>query len=202
MVAAQPVTQRQFQQRERMMAFFGVALLAFSGVLVALFLRYSLPIQQRLVLGAAADFPVSDRPYAYPAGQLVADLWLVHQTDGWYALGPTVQHPFVRCKVYWVADNHRFEDPCLGVKFALNGAYLEGPTGRHLLRYPVGVNEVGLLLVDLERPLLETETAYIERCMAGLRNQRAPLYSLDWRPARNLDDYCARLWKRSWQAEQ
>ncbi len=43
------------------------------------------------------------------------------------------------CLVNWSHSNHRFEDPCYGAKFQLDGTFIEGPSARDLDRYPLAV---------------------------------------------------------------
>ena len=43
------------------------------------------------------------------------------------------------CLVKWVPLNHRYECPCHGAKFTIDGTYIEGPAPRHLDRYPITI---------------------------------------------------------------
>jgi cytochrome b6-f complex iron-sulfur subunit len=43
------------------------------------------------------------------------------------------------CFVKWVPLNHRYECPCHGAKFELDGTYIEGPAPRHLDRFLITV---------------------------------------------------------------
>jgi cytochrome b6-f complex iron-sulfur subunit len=39
------------------------------------------------------------------------------------------------CLIKWIDLNHRYECPCHGSKFKIDGTYIEGPAPRHLDRY-------------------------------------------------------------------
>jgi cytochrome b6-f complex iron-sulfur subunit len=85
--------------------------------------------------------PASNKwPVRFPSGRY----WLVTLDTGLCALyaGCTFTiKGFLHetCTVKWVLTNHRFECPCCGSKYHLDGTYIEGPAQRGLDRFVVEV---------------------------------------------------------------
>ncbi len=74
---------------------------------------------------------VGEGPREYPD----ARFWLVHTGKGILALYKVCTH--LGCLYKWVPSNFRFECPCHGSKFQLDGTYLEGPAPRDLDRFVI-----------------------------------------------------------------
>jgi cytochrome b6-f complex iron-sulfur subunit len=75
--------------------------------------------------------PRSDTPFFFfPEAQA----WLIPDKSGLLALSAkcTVSR---QCLVKWVDINRRFECPCSGSKFQLDGTYISGPAPRNLDRF-------------------------------------------------------------------
>lgn len=66
-----------------------------------------------------------------------ANLWLSNTDKGLLALSDVCVH--LGCLFKWVDVNFRFECPCHGSKYKVDGTYIEGPAGRSLDRYVVTV---------------------------------------------------------------
>lgn len=127
---------------------FAVLILFFVFTAV-LSLLYALPrpniTMTRVAIGESADFPSMERPYAVTAEE--ANLFIVRTETGWLALNGLT--PFHKsCRFVWTEANQRFEDPCFGSKFTLDGRLLEGPATRNLDQYPI-TEKSGELFVDL-----------------------------------------------------
>jgi cytochrome b6-f complex iron-sulfur subunit len=76
------------------------------------------------------DVPASDTaPISKPEGRF----WLSNSTEGFVALYSVCTH--LGCLPKWVDTNFRFECPCHGSKYQLNGRYIEGPAPRSLDRF-------------------------------------------------------------------
>lgn len=73
--------------------------------------------------------PMGEPPISKPAGRF----WLSNPQEGFLALYAVCTH--LGCLPKWVATNNRFECPCHGSKFELDGAYIEGPAPRALDRF-------------------------------------------------------------------
>jgi cytochrome b6-f complex iron-sulfur subunit len=72
-------------------------------------------------------------PKTVPEGRL----HLVNTEEGLLSLYAVCTH--LGCLPKWNVDNHRFECPCHGSKFELNGDYIEGPAPRGLDRFSTTV---------------------------------------------------------------
>lgn len=57
-------------------------------------------------------------------------LWLCHTPAGLYAFDDYCTH--LGCTIKWVPTNQRFECPCHGAKFLLDGTCIGGPARRNL----------------------------------------------------------------------
>ena len=81
---------------------------------------------------AANSLPAPDSgPVEYPE----VKLWLVNTNQG--ALGIYKVCTHLGCLYKWVPTNTRFECPCHGSKFELDGTYVEGPAPRDLDRFEI-----------------------------------------------------------------
>jgi nitrite reductase/ring-hydroxylating ferredoxin subunit len=63
--------------------------------------------------------------------------WLVNANGGLLALD--VKCPRHNCLAKWSSSNHRFECPCCGGKYELDGTFIEGPATRGMDQYPITV---------------------------------------------------------------
>jgi len=68
-------------------------------------------------------------PVTVPSGRF----HITHNADGMRALYQVCTH--LGCLPKWVPTNFRFECPCHGSKFQLNGNWIEGPAPRNLDRF-------------------------------------------------------------------
>jgi cytochrome b6-f complex iron-sulfur subunit len=74
--------------------------------------------------------PVGSAPNSFPAGRFhVSNV----PDEGVVALYGVCTH--LGCLPKWVETNFRFECPCHGSKYELNGRYIEGPAPRSLDRF-------------------------------------------------------------------
>ena len=81
---------------------------------------------------SASELPEKDSgPEDNPQGRF----WFSNTDDGIAALYKVCTH--LGCLFKWVDTNHRFECPCHGSKFQLNGIYIEGPAPRSLDRFEI-----------------------------------------------------------------
>jgi cytochrome b6-f complex iron-sulfur subunit len=78
--------------------------------------------------------PAGSAPVRYPAGKF----WLSNTSEGLLAISMVCTH--LGCLFAWVPTNDRFECPCHGSKFQLNGKYIEGPAPRSLDRFALTVD--------------------------------------------------------------
>lgn len=81
-----------------------------------------------------AELPaVNDPPLSVAAGRFHVS----NTENGLLALYGVCTH--LGCLPKWVPTNTRFECPCHGSKFELNGSYIEGPAPRGLDRFVVSI---------------------------------------------------------------
>jgi cytochrome b6-f complex iron-sulfur subunit len=106
----------------------------------ALFL-FALPRFKPGEFGGAFDVPASllPAPGSPPLANDAGRFWLSNTDQGVYALYKVCTH--LGCLYKWASLNNRFECPCHGSKFQLNGTYIEGPAPRSLDRFVVQVQD-------------------------------------------------------------
>lgn len=121
--------------------FAVVGLFAFA--IIAGLIWYALPRNypgQYFNAGFVTDYPPSDIPYH------LRDIpgWVVN-IDGEIVVfdGRTTHKP---CLYAWNAANLRFEDPCHGSKYRLDGLLLEAPARRDLDRYEYSIQNGELIV--------------------------------------------------------
>jgi cytochrome b6-f complex iron-sulfur subunit len=79
---------------------------------------------------SSADVPaLGSRPTDIPEGKI----WLSNSDQGIVALYKVCTH--LGCLFKWVDANGRFECPCHGSKYQVDGTYIEGPAPRSLDRF-------------------------------------------------------------------
>jgi cytochrome b6-f complex iron-sulfur subunit len=74
---------------------------------------------------------VGEGPKEFPE----AKIWLVNTEKGILAIYKVCTH--LGCLYKWVPSNFRFECPCHGSKFQLDGTFIEGPAPRDLDRFVI-----------------------------------------------------------------
>ena len=116
--------------RELIAYLYLLSLLVFGGGMMVMLGVFSLPRQEVVYLGELTDFPASETPY------------LVENVNGWLAHSDDRLQVFtwlttdrMACYYTWSDVTRRFEDPCSGSKYTLDGRYIEGPALRDLDRY-------------------------------------------------------------------
>lgn len=127
-------------RREFLYYIWGASIALFMGEAVAGFVWFALPRFKAGQFGGvftygAKDIPeVGAAPLNIPSGRF----WLSNPADeGFVALYGVCTH--LGCLPKWVDTNHRFECPCHGSKYELNGHWIEGPAPRSLDRFKTTV---------------------------------------------------------------
>lgn len=154
--------QNLLNRRELCLYLLLIALFTLIGTLIWIGFRYALPQPKLVVVGNLADFPPSNEPYRYVNDKV--DVYIVNTENKLFAFVPKTPNVW-QCKVRWVSANQRFEEPCLGAKFALTGAYLFGPGVRGLDRYNVHVTATNQLVVDLAQVMIESKEEWVNDCI-------------------------------------
>jgi cytochrome b6-f complex iron-sulfur subunit len=126
-----PITRREF-----LFYVWGASLALFTAETVGIVIWYLLPRFREGEFGgtfsvSASEIPSpGDPPLQRPDGKF----WVSHLENGSIvALYSVCTH--LGCLYAWVDANFRFECPCHGSKFELDGAYIEGPAPRGLDRF-------------------------------------------------------------------
>jgi len=72
-------------------------------------------------------------PNSSPNSNTVGRFWIAQPQEGLVMLYVVCTH--LGCLYKWVGTNNRFECPCHGSKYELDGKYIEGPAPRSLDRF-------------------------------------------------------------------
>jgi len=83
---------------------------------------------------AGSDVPqIGSAPTDIPEGKI----WITNSSEGIVALYKVCTH--LGCLYKWVDANGRFECPCHGSKYEVDGTYIEGPAPRSLDRFAISI---------------------------------------------------------------
>lgn len=96
-------------------------------------------------LGAASALP---RIGIDPEGNTTGKFWLINTDEGPRALYMVCTH--LGCLYKWEPSNNRFECPCHGSKFNLEGHYIEGPAPRSLDQFLIEIVQGGTVVAQTE----------------------------------------------------
>lgn len=155
--------------RQEAMFYFWLAALLWLGMALVGVLIWSVSsasISPLVRVGAVADFPPRARPYSLPIeikGQPSVGVYLVNTGAEILALNAkninTLASYPCEERIVWVPVNGRFEGPCTGDKFALDGKWISvrGEVKRGLQSFPVEIRE-GEIWVDVSQAILGNET--------------------------------------------
>jgi len=126
-------------RREFLYYIWGASMLLLLGEGTAAFIWFALPRFKEGEFGGVFPFgpdvvpSVGDAPQQQPAGRF----WISNTENGLMVLFGVCTH--LGCLPKWVGVNNRFECPCHGSKFELDGTYIAGPAPRRLDRFGVTV---------------------------------------------------------------
>lgn len=129
-VQVAPVTRREF-----LFYVWGASMAMLLGQAGGILIWFMLPrFREGEFGGVFRGITVPDQgsePINVPAGKF----WMSNAEDGVVALYKVCTH--LGCLYAWVGQNDRFECPCHGSKYELDGTWIEGPAPRSLDRFPV-----------------------------------------------------------------
>lgn len=122
-------------RREFLYYIWNASMLMLLGEFVGIGLWFAYPRFRADEFGGTFTFNTAEIPsqQAAPVSMPSGRLWISHSSEGFLALYAVCTH--LGCLPKWVATNMRFECPCHGSKFELNGKYIEGPAPRSLDRF-------------------------------------------------------------------
>lgn len=137
--SAAPVEVAAPSRREFLYYIWGASIVLLLGEVTAAIVWFALPRFKEGTFGGTFSFPPTripsqgTQPVAVPEGRY----WVSNADEGLVVLYGVCTH--LGCLPKWVDTNNRFECPCHGSKFQLNGTYIEGPAPRSLDRFPTKV---------------------------------------------------------------
>lgn len=135
-------------RRECLSYLFLLGLFLQIFIFVSISIAYAMPKRNLFNAGVIANIPPSFEPTFVRETGYQNGLWLVNDGTNIYAFSWRTPDQ-MNCIFAWSSVTERFEDPCSGSKFTLDGHYIEGPAWRKRLdQYPV-IIEGEQLQVDL-----------------------------------------------------
>jgi cytochrome b6-f complex iron-sulfur subunit len=123
-------------RREFLYYIWGASIALLLGEATAGIIWFALPRFKEGTFGGIFNYPpeaVPAVPGSAPVNEPVGRFWMSNAENGVVALYNVCTH--LGCLPKWVDSNNRFECPCHGSKYQLNGTYIEGPAPRSLDRF-------------------------------------------------------------------
>jgi Rieske Fe-S protein len=77
----------------------------------------------------------------YDAELFPTDVFIAYNSDRQTARVFVARSPHKGCLLNWIAETQKFEDPCYGSRFSIDGAYESGPAPRNLDELPAEVRD-------------------------------------------------------------
>lgn len=126
-------------RREFLYYIWGASMALLLGEGTAAFIWFALPRFREGTFGGVFNFPPDKVPQADspPYNEASGRFWVSHPGDSLVILYGVCTH--LGCLPKWVDNNERFECPCHGSKYTLDGTFIEGPAPRSLDRFPTTV---------------------------------------------------------------
>ena len=124
--------------RATLLVLLGTTIIIFTGLLLLVILRFSLPAEKWTLVGTLAEFPPSITPYEIqdPEG------FIVNLDGEILAFSIRPPHPAFKdtCRLRWDPETEVFWEPCGGARFALDGSYTFGPSPSGMNRFQVRID--------------------------------------------------------------
>ena len=123
-------------RREFLYYIWGASIALLLGEATAGIIWFALPRFKAGTFGGVFIYPpesIPAVPGSAPINEPVGRFWMSNAENGVVALYNVCTH--LGCLPKWVDSNNRFECPCHGSKYQLNGTYIEGPAPRSLDRF-------------------------------------------------------------------
>jgi Rieske Fe-S protein len=77
------------------------------------------------------------------------DVFVYYDPDNQIGRVFLARSPHMGCLLNWRSDTHKFEDPCTGSRFAIDGTYESGPSPRSLDELPAELRD-GMIWINKE----------------------------------------------------
>ena len=125
----------KFNRRELLSYAWMTSIALFMGEIGVVTYLFALPRFREGEFGGTFTLDVGSVPSlgSAPKNKAEAGFWLSDTEKGVLALYKVCTH--LGCLYKWVETNTRFECPCHGSKFEIDGTYIEGPAPRDLDRF-------------------------------------------------------------------
>ncbi|MEZ4670229.1 MAG: Rieske (2Fe-2S) protein [Anaerolineae bacterium] len=140
-VVAQPTIEVSAPtRREFLFYIWGASIALLLGEATAGLIWFALPRFKAGEFGGTFTYEAKDipEPGAAPKNIPSGRFWLSNpENEGFVALYGVCTH--LGCLPKWVDTNHRFECPCHGSKYEVDGLWIEGPAPRSLDRFKTKV---------------------------------------------------------------
>lgn len=122
-------------RREFLYYIWGASIVMLLGQSTAGLIWFALPRFREGEFGGVFRIGADEVPEAGtpPISQPAGRFWISNDDDGFRALYAVCTH--LGCLPKWQPANFRFECPCHGSKFELDGDYIEGPAPRDMDRF-------------------------------------------------------------------
>lgn len=122
-------------RREFLFYIWGASFLMLAGEITAGTLWLAFPRFREGEFGGTFVIDPSELPAvgAAPVSKPEGRFWLTNPEEGFVALYAVCTH--LGCLPAWVDATFRFECPCHGSKYEIDGKYIEGPAPRSLDRF-------------------------------------------------------------------
>ncbi len=122
-------------RREFLYYIWGASMALLLGEATAGLIWFALPRFKEGTFGGVFDFPLDKLPEKMSAPVNVPEgrFWVSYPDAGLIVLYGVCTH--LGCLPKWNETNFRFECPCHGSKYQLDGHYIEGPAPRSLDRF-------------------------------------------------------------------
>lgn len=122
-------------RREFLYYIWAASMMLLVGEATAGIIWFAMPRFREGTFGASFRLSPDQLPTPGSAPNLEASgrFWIANVEMGVIILYVVCTH--LGCIYKWVSTNNRFECPCHGSKFELNGTYIEGPAPRSLDRF-------------------------------------------------------------------
>ena len=133
--AAAPVEVSTPSRREFLYYIWGASIALLLGEATAGIIWFAIPRFKEGTFGGIFSLapskvpPVNAAPYHEAAGRF----WVSNTDHGLVVLYGVCPH--LGCLPNWIQTNNRFECPCHGSKYQLDGHYIEGPAPRSMDRF-------------------------------------------------------------------
>jgi hypothetical protein len=133
-------------RREILSYLLILSALALTLGIGAALIQYLTPDRPTVSIGSVSEYPPGAEPRWVAVGTW--QFWVVNLDGEIVVFNPVSTLRSLPCRVKWTS-NQRFESPCGGEKFEIDGTWAFGPAPRDMDRYGYTIDERGQIMVDV-----------------------------------------------------